>query len=429
MASKEPSWVTQRPADPAYYNAVVRFSKKAPNYTDLARDNALREISTQISVQIDSDIYLKETEANGIPSSEIISQIRSSSRNKLNNIQLYGSYENDKDYWAYYRLSKSDYRAWRMQQRDLAIEQAQKLLSEFDAVTTDAVLGISALLRAMELIVDYTDLDLDTMYKGKQVNLYNELFSRLNRLPESLNPFIERANLAVVAKLRQDHIEPAGIYYEKEGTQHPCKAFPLLFSFSRGEGDIVGKVQTDNYGKAELNIKRITSFASPQQISLTLDKDYWLRSIENPIVKRMFSLLKFPAASLSLLVSRPKAYIDYSFNDSKGTAYQDLLVTKLQDLDLEVVTEKAASNFTFRVVINSQEGEYVSGLRLYSAQSDAYIELLDTQQNKSIYNTNITSIKSTGTTRENAKRSGELSSVSEISDMLLFTMVEQYIMN
>lgn len=429
MAPKEPVWITQRPADMAYYNAVVRYTKKAPNYADSARDNALREISTQISVQIDSDIYLKETEANGVPTEELISQIRSSSRNKLNDIELAGSYETDKDYWAYYRLSKSAYRAWRIGQRDIAITQAKILLAEYDAVTTDAVSGITALLKGLELIVDFTDLDLSTMYQNKEVNLYNELFNRLHRLPEMLQPYMEQSNLPVVAKLRKVYTVPAGITFVNGDNHFPCKAFPLVFSFSQGRGELVSNVQTGTDGKTEMSLKRVELFTTPQQISLSPDKNYWLASLENPVVKRMFSLLTLPSATLTLTVRRPTACIDYTFDGTPGTAYRDMLNTKLQDLDLEVVQDVNASDFTIKVTINSHAGDYVPRLKLYTATADAFVELLDTKQAKSIYNTNITGIKSTGTTRENAVRSCELNGVAEVSDMLLYILVEQYIMN
>ncbi|MDY0150665.1 MAG: LPP20 family lipoprotein [Candidatus Cloacimonas sp.] len=428
LAKKEPVWVLQHPVDSGFYTAVIRTSKQAPNYTDTARDNALREISTQISVQIDSDIALKETEANGIASSELVSQIRSSSRNKLANIQLAGSYETDKEYWAFYRLSKSDYQAWRKQQRDLAVQQALPLLSEFDDSTADAAPGITALLKALELIVDYTDMDLSTSYNGQEVNLYNELFSRLNRLPENLKPELAVANLPVVAKQRQTHIVPATMYYFKDKQKYSCKAFPLVFSFVSGKGDIVNTTLTDNEGKADLVIRRITDFTDPQQISMAPDKQYWLSRIENPIVKQMFKLLQFPPAILNLKVSRPKAYLDYSFDNTAGSAYRDLLVRKLQDLDLEVVADSSKSDFTFKVIVISRDGDFVPSLKLYSAKADAYVELLQSKGYSSLYNTNLTNIKSTGLTTETARKMSELNSIVEINDKLMYMLVEQYIM-
>ncbi|MDD4309997.1 MAG: LPP20 family lipoprotein [Candidatus Cloacimonetes bacterium] len=429
FAAKEPEWVLSTPVDGAYYQAVVMLSKKVPGYVDTARENALREISTQISVQIDSDIALTETEANGIPSNDLISQIRSSSRNRLNGIQLAGTYQTDKDYWAYYRLSKSEYRFWRNQQKDLSVQQAISLLSDFDSATGDIAVGITALLKALELIVDFTDMDLSCEYKGKQVNLYNELFNRLQRLPESIKPLYASQQLAVIAKTRTTHEIPVSISYLKDNQQYPCSSFPLAFSFIKGAGDIEKKTISDTQGAAKLTIRRIADFATPQQIALSPDKEYWQSRLENPIVKKLFTQLQFSPAYLTLLVSRPKAYLEYSFDNSAGSAYKDILVKKLQDLDLEVVKEKANADYYFKVAIISHEGEPLPLLNQHTAKADAYVELLDVASGKSIYSNNLTNIKSTGNSLAIARNKSELVAINEICDKLLFMLVEQHIMN
>jgi hypothetical protein len=428
IGKKEPQWINQNPLDPGYYSAVVRISRKAPDYLDLARDNALKEISTQINVTLDSEVSLKEMEANGIPSAEIINQIRSSSRSKLSNIQLAGSYQNKTDYWAYYRLSKSEYMKWRFKQRDLAIEQAKVFLQEFDQATTDIAPGITSLLKAMELIVDFADLDLRTSYSGRSVNIYNELLFRFNRLPEMISLSYSQNQIKVVAKQREKQIIGVQTAYVKDNQTYSARSFPIVFSFRNGKGDIVRQALSDNTGQAELIIRRITDFSNPQFIEMTPDKDYWLSRVENPLVKRMLNILQFSPVSLQLSVSRPKAYLDYSFNNGKGNGYRDLLVKKLQDLDLEVVADSASSDYIFRIMVMSRESEYVSRLKLFSASADAYVELLQSKGFKSIYNTNLTNLKSTGADSALALQMSELNAVAEICDQLLFMLVEQHVM-
>jgi len=428
VSKQVPEWVVQRPYNNEFYTAVVRYSKQAPNYVELARDNALREISTQISVQIDSDIYLKETEANGIPSSELISQIKSSSRNKLKDIQLVGTHEDAKDYWAYYRLSKSSYHSWRVQQRDLAIAQALKLMAEFDDSTTGITAGIASLLKALELVIDFTDLDLSARYQDKEVNLYNELYGRLQGLPERLAFSFDPNEISLVAKLRRTAEVNANVTYSKDSAVHRANAFPLKYSFERGMGEIVSSAVSDANGRAKLTINRISSFHPQQSISMLPDKAYWLASIENPIIKQMFSLLRFSPAQIAINVSKPRAFLIYSFNGKPGSSYRDIVVNKLQNLDLEVVTDIKASNFTFRVEISGNEGEYVSSLRLFSASADANVELLDTITGQSIFSTTIAGVKSTGNNRENAIKASELAAVNRVCDNLMFTLVEQHIM-
>jgi len=425
VGKKQPEWTLQQPFDNGYYSAVVKIPKKAPNYKELARNEAIREISTQISVQIDSDIALKETEANGIPSSELISSIRSSSNNKIRDLQLVGTYETKNDYWAYYRLSKSEYYAWRKNQCEQATAQALNLLNEFDLSQTNLTPGISALLKGLELIVDYTDMDLTTSYRNKQINLYNELFFRLNHLTEKVKINYAEKEIDLTAKQRERKSIAVFVNYQQE---IPVNNFPVCFNFLSGKGEIVAEGLTDENGKAELIINRITSFSTPQFIEAKPDKDFWLVGIENPIVKTMFGNLQFLPATLKLNVNRPKAFVQYSFNNTSGTDYRNILLKKLQDLDLEVSTNQNESDYTFKVNIITRNSEFLPLLKQYSAVADAYIELIDSRTGKSIYNTNLTGIKSVAVTTDAAKGKNELDAVNELCDKVMFMLVQQYIM-
>ena len=425
VGKKQPEWTLQQPFDNGYYSAVVKIPKKAPNYKELARNEAIREISTQISVQIDSDIALKETEANGIPSSELISSIRSSSNNKIRDLQLVGTYETKNDYWAYYRLSKSEYYAWRKNQCEQATAQALNLLNEFDLSQTNLTPGISALLKGLELIVDYTDMDLTTIYRNKQINLYNELFFRLNHLTEKVKINYAEKEIDLTAKQRERKSITVFVIYQQE---IPVNNFPVCFNFLSGKGEIVAEGLTDENGKAELIINRITSFSTPQFIEAKPDKDFWLVGIENPIVKTMFGNLQFLPATLKLNVNRPKAFVQYSFNNTSGTDYRNILLKKLQDLDLEVSTNQNESDYTFKVNIITRNSEFLPLLKQYSAVADAYIELIDSRTGKSIYNTNLTGIKSVAVTTDAVKGKNELDAVNELCDKVMFMLVQQYIM-
>ncbi|HRV10003.1 MAG TPA: LPP20 family lipoprotein [Candidatus Cloacimonas sp.] len=425
VGKKQPEWTLQQPFDNGYYSAVVKIPKKAPNYKELARNEAIREISTQISVQIDSDIALTETEANGILSSELISSIRSSSNNKIRDLQLVGTYETKNDYWAYYRLSKSEYYAWRKNQCEQATAQALNLLNEFDLSQTNLTSGISALLKGLELIVDYTDMDLTTSYRNKQINLYNELFFRLNHLTEKVKINYAEKEIDLTAKQRERKSIAVFVNYQQE---IPVNNYPVCFNFLSGKGEIVAEGLTDENGKAELIINRITSFSTPQFIEAKPDKDFWLVGIENPIVKTMFGNLQFLPATLKLNVNRPKAFVQYSFNNTSGTDYRNILLKKLQDLDLEISTNQNESDYTFEVNIITRNSEFLPLLKQYSAVADAYIELIDSRTGKSIYNTNLTGIKSVAVTTDAAKGKNELDAVNELCDKVMFMLVQQYIM-
>jgi len=54
--------------------------------------------------------------------------------------------------------------------------------------------------------------------------------------------------------------------------------------------------------------------------------------------------------------------------------------------------------------------------------------LLQSSNGKSIYNTNLTGIKSTASLPEIAEKMSELNAVNEICDKVMYMLVEQYIM-
>ena len=78
--------------------------------------------------------------------------------------------------------------------------------------------------------------------------------------------------------------------------------------------------------------------------------------------------------------------------------------------------------------IITRNSEFLPLLKQYSAVADAYIELIDSRTGKSIYNTNLTGIKSVAVTTDAAKGKNELDAVNELCDKVMFMLVQQYIM-
>ncbi|MCD8479672.1 MAG: LPP20 family lipoprotein [Candidatus Cloacimonetes bacterium] len=138
----------QHPSDPMFYSAVVSESKARPNYQELARDKALRDIAMQISTQIDASISVSEREAWGIASSEYLSTLQATSSASIRDLQLRDSFETDKMYYAWYRLNKAEYEAQRRLLRDRALASSVDLLNRYHGAASDPATAIPLLLQA-----------------------------------------------------------------------------------------------------------------------------------------------------------------------------------------------------------------------------------------------------------------------------------------
>lgn len=107
---KQPSWVTKRPIDKAYFIGIGVVKKSnSKEYIQSAKNNALNDLSSEITVNISSELVDISIEKYGMNNDEIRSEIHTTTKADLEGYELVDTWENDYEYWVYYRLSKSLY--------------------------------------------------------------------------------------------------------------------------------------------------------------------------------------------------------------------------------------------------------------------------------------------------------------------------------
>ncbi|MDP3114250.1 MAG: LPP20 family lipoprotein [Candidatus Cloacimonadaceae bacterium] len=424
-----PTWTKAEPIDPAFYSSVVNINKGIANYKDRAFDNAVKNISMQISVQVDAQLSLIDTESSGIPRSEFVSQIQTSSRALLTDVQLTGTYESKKEYWAYYRLSKDIYRSQRMRRRDLAVSQALGQLIQYDNAGSDIATGIPLLLEALEQVVDYLDLDLSADYLSQRINLYNELSRRLRQLPLQLTFSADPSILEMVAKQKTEKRILITLNYKKDDQQnYGCDHFPLVFRFSRGSGKMPLSGMTDSKGQYLLPVERITSFEANQLIEVGIDKSHYAKRLTNPIIRKLLDTIVFKHAQIPIRVGKPKVCLQYSFNDSKGTIYRKVLQDRLIDMDIDITDSPQSADYIIEVKIVSRPGTYISALNLHSAFGDVYCAIKNARSGEIIISDTIQNVKNNAPRMLQAETDAELSAVNALSDGVLYRLVMASIM-
>src|SRR5574344_1671200 len=132
MSSKNartiPTWVNTRPQDPDYYIGIGTASKNNSNsesYMALAKKNALADLASEISIQIESRSILNTLQTGHDFSQQFTNQIKAENSIKLEGYEQMGTWENSDYYWIYYRLSKKAYEQWKIRQKEAAVSQAR----------------------------------------------------------------------------------------------------------------------------------------------------------------------------------------------------------------------------------------------------------------------------------------------------------------
>jgi hypothetical protein len=427
--NKAPDWVTSQTADGAYYSSVVAIPKQIPDYREQARANALREISTQINVNVRSELETREQENAGYVFTALIGSIQSSTNAILEDVELFRFHEDRKYYYAHYRLSKLHYLQQREARKTIALQQALQGVESFDLSGTDIASGLSSLLSAIELLEPFADLDLRTTLQGRPQNLYTSALSRLRELPAKLVPSWPESLGRATALQAMDMSKRAKLLYQKaSGEQYPCHNFPVSISFGRGGGVFSGDSFTNSSGDAELHLSRITSLESRQEIVFTVDKQYLLSRVTSPSVAQLISQLEFNSARYILEVSRPKLCLEFDSGSPDDRQYAQGLQGRLLELGLETVERPTMADYRLQVRLNIRQGSYINMVQVYSASADILVSLVDQASGQTVNSSSFSGVKGTGTSQSLADYRARYNAVRMLNDELLYRILSQTIL-
>ncbi|MFY7708125.1 MAG: LPP20 family lipoprotein [Flavobacteriales bacterium] len=186
----KPAWVEQRPVNSAFYIGVGSCSKRTQplDYQTIAKKNALNDLASEISVRVQGSTFLNALEVNKTFSEEFISNITTTTDEKIEDYEVAGIWEDQNDYHIYYRLNKAAYQQKKMMKKNQAMSSAFDFYSKGkEAERTNAVpAAIDNYLRGLFAIQDYWgEINEYNAEQGK-IFLDNEIYSSLQRLASGL---------------------------------------------------------------------------------------------------------------------------------------------------------------------------------------------------------------------------------------------------
>jgi len=414
-----PTWAMQHPSDPMFYSAVVSESKARPNYQELARDKALRDIAMQISTQIDASISVSEREAWGIASSEYLSTLQATSSASIRDLQLRDSFETDKMYYAWYRLNKAEYEAQRRLLRDRALASSVDLLNRYHGAASDPATAIPLLLQALENLVDYLDMDLSYPNGAESINVYNEVLSTLRSIPAAMDIRFTPSRMPAMARLGIAQTASGQVLFNEKNARN----IPLKFAFEIADGELKPTSMTDAMGVFELQINRLNSTQSPQRVKAELDQSAFANSIKKPAVAKIWQGISFSPAYLVLDVKKPQIYLDYSYIGSYQSGLRDALANQLATMQLDLANKLEDAQYLLEVRIFAKRGDHLPNLNYYTAFGDIHLTLKNPVSGATVNYLERLNLKSGGNSRANAERAVEQDAVKAINEGMLYRLL------
>jgi len=400
-SQKKPDWVKDRPVSDEYYIGIGMAKTYENNYTKVAKNNALTDMISEISVSISSNSVLKQFEDESGFKEEFESITKSKMKDDLENHELIDTWKGKDNYWVYYRLSKEKYR--RRKQEEL--EKAKSLAKDFYEKAREAEKAynvpnaLNYYVKAFEAVKPHLDEDISVFTFDGRINLGNRIYQNVQEIFSSIEFRSSQKEFDIRALSAGNSPVTATVYYSKDGERKPVSDLPVVFSFPELDINKTEQVHSNSSGVITCSIAEMAPKGKQQKIKMALDTDvYFGEKTQDNLLKKMFHLKgSVPYSYLILNVTELKAYLESEETEfgkiSTGKPVTNIFRKALSEGFFSFVPDKSSADVIVRITANTTKGKKMDNYDLHTAYLDCNMSVTNTKTNTEIYSTGLSNIK------------------------------------
>ncbi len=366
-AKRKPSWVKQRPADPEYYIGRAMSPKEGGEvtYRTLARNKALKELSSEIKVTISSNSLLRQFENNYQLKEEYEASTSESVEATLEGYEVI-TWEDKREYWVMVRLNKDKY----AMRKKMKLDYAKRMCATYyydgkKAVENGNIYeGLLFYSQAIKAIRQHTNEDLSYKDIDGNLNLGSDIFSAIQEAFRKVD--LQTDQPSYILQFSKELKVPLTLqasYIDALGDRRAISNLPLKYYFSKGNGELTKTGNTDREGKAQCDITRLISKRKSQEITAEFNLDIFLEkeTKEDRVLLDAFFHDEFlPSTRFNIEVQKSTAYVvinEIVFNEeSKGMTFGKMMRSELAQSYFNITEDKENADF-----IVSIDSEFIAG--------------------------------------------------------------------
>lgn len=406
-AKRKPAWVKQRPDDASYYIGIAMVPKtgSAVEYRQTARGAALKQMSSEIKVNISSNSVLQKIETDYEYKEAYESKIQASVEQTLEGYEV-STWESRKEYWVMTRLSKEKYARAKQVKLDKAKMMASSYLSDARKATAnyDAFSALNYLAKGVISIKDHLEEDLTYKTVDGTYNVGTELFGTIQNIFRGIELVPVQNNYQIQFSRKLE--VPIGVnayYTNSTGQKYPLSGFPLKYEFTKGEGLLSSQSKTNRDGYTSVSITRLISKRKMQEITAGFDFAYITDADMDEETKQLLQVFfpqkQMPSVGISVEVLKSKAYLiseEKVFGElsSKG-AFSGMMKTELNENFFTFTSNMDEADFV--VTLNSTfvagDERKGQGYSVFTVFADFDISIKDVQTQTEIFADNLSGIR------------------------------------
>ena len=356
-----PNWISSRPISGEYYIGIAKSSKNNLDYEAVAKQNALADLSSEISVILSSESIFHQVDKGDSYREEYQALIQVESEKNLEGYTRTASWENESEYWLYYQLSKFEWELITAKRKQQAIEEAfsfYKLANKY-AAEDKLVSSVHYAVKALEVLKLYMNESLIHPELGFPIDVL--CFQFLADVQGSIvyKMYSGTQNREVLIMGNASSLEPIEVFIANSDV--PFK----LRSSIKGTPS---SIYSNKEGVLAINIHNADSYKEAHFVQFTLDWELMLREANASIWLR--SLLDFPENSFKVSIKTlwPKIAISSEEFNLGNSMTQSILLNEtsayLQKKGFDIVSP---TNADFLISISANTNRGLTNNRMHTA--------------------------------------------------------------
>ncbi len=366
------------------------------NYISQAQKVALQDLISEIRVNVSSTSVLSLIDTDQEFRDEYQSMIKTQAEAELEDHELVDSWEDQYNYWVYYRLSRARWAEIQEEKRRnanmLALDFYDKGMKE--AQEGNVSQAMRMYVRALISLSKYLGEPNQNQYKGNTIFLGNELYLALERLMNGIEIKVPETRYNINRRLEKGKSVPVQVLDAASGK--PLEGIPLKAEFSLGSGLLHREYTTDDQGRAIVILTRIDSRENQQKIVIKPDV---VRMAENGepdlLLIKLLEKVSVPNRTITLDIMRPVVYMTSIETElgkeSRRTMATNKLRHLLTDAGFTITDSRDEAELWLDLKAGSEEGP-VSG-SIYITYVNLSVSVQDLKRSREVYNTSLNQVR------------------------------------
>ena len=424
-----PNWVKEYPVSESHYIGIgiADRSTHPQDYIQVAQQNALQNLSSQIKVSISSQSVFLQMDRDYGYEEDYKSNIEVKANEILEGYELAGTFTQQNEYWVYYRLSKQLYQETRTARIQEAIEESKYFLNKAVMYYTPLKDKYIYYVKALDVLEPYLSEPLKTEFDRETVFLGSEIIARFRSYIDDYKIFCLSKKINAMIGNSIDRIKLAVQYEENRLANIPLVTTSVFLELK----DI--SQSTDTNGIFITSVPKIKSTEKLQTIEIGINFQDWLNEASNSdFIKKLFKGIKTHQINVPVYVYTPTVHVQteekHFGKDENGSDLRFAVESALSELSFTPVANKNDAQIFLNVKADTRKGLEKQGQKMFTAFLDMSIQAKDLD-NRVIFSKTVNKIKGIQLDFVQAENESYQQAIKEIKKTIIPEFVNSFVKN